>query len=174
MERAMRRLMLQSVISTVRTDVSRAPLLLGLAMVCVGAACAGQSRPGSERRNPNLIGIAEIQEMQQAGVRDLYELVSRLRPTWLQTRSERSLQLETTVLVYHNETRLGGIDALRGYPLVNIASVRYLDAAQAGLLPGASSAHVEGAIVIRTGSARPVAPAPGTPPPHPEPSAHVR
>ena len=142
---------------------SRARLVLAVVAV---AACAGQSRSGSERRNPNLIAVAEIHEMQQAGVRDLHELVSRQRPSWLQTRSERSLQLETMVLVYHNETRLGGIEALRGYPLLSVVSLRYLDAAQAGLLPGAGSPHVEGAIVIRTGS-RPVAvPVPGTPPPH--------
>jgi hypothetical protein len=62
--------------------------------------------------------------------------------------------LPTTVLVYVNETRLGGLDALRGYPLLSVASLRYLDASQAGLLPGAGSAHVEGAIVIRTGGRR--------------------
>ena len=143
----------------------RARLALALGAVCLGAACAGKSRAGSERRNPNLIAAAEIQEMQEAGVRDLYELVSRQRPSWLQTRTERSLQLETAVLVYHNESRLGGVDALRGYPLLLVTSLRYLDAAQAGLLPGAGSAHVEGAIVIRTASRNPAVP-PGTPPPH--------
>lgn len=135
--------------------------------VCLAAACAGQSRAASGRYNPNLIDAPEIQEMQNAGVRDLFELVSRQRPTWLQTRTERSLQLPTAVLVYHNETRLGGVDALRGYPLHSVVSLRYLDAAQAGLLPGGGSAHVEGAIVIRTGSRGNPPPAPGTPPPHP-------
>ena len=145
----------------------RVCLALVLGAVGLGAACAGQSRAGSERRNPNLITAAEIQEQQAGGVRDLYELISRQRPAWLQTRTERSLQLETLVLVYHNETRLGGVEALRGYPLLSVESLRYLDAAQAGLLPGAGSAHVEGAIVIRTGSrTRPPA-GTGTPPPHP-------
>jgi len=123
---------------------------LALALACLATACAGQSRAGSERRNPNLISAAEIEEMHKAGVRDLYELVNRQRPTWLLTRTERSLQLPTTLLVYHHESRLGGIDALRGYPLLLVTSLRYLDAAQAGLLPGAGSAHIEGAIVIRT------------------------
>ena len=144
----------------------RARLALAVTAVCFAAACAGQSRAGAERRNQNLIAAAEIHEMQQAGVRDLYELVLRQRPAWFQTRGERSLQLETAVLVYHNETRLGGVDALRGYPLLSVVSLRYLDAAQAGLLPGAGSAHVEGAIVIRTGSRPGTVPVPGTPPPH--------
>ena len=142
---------------------ARYGLLLVASLV---AACAGQSRPGAARSNPNLISEAEIQQVQEAGVRDLFELVSRQRPAWLQTRTERSLQLETTVLVYHNETRLGGLDALRGYPLLNVVSLRYLDAAQAGLLPGAGSAHVEGAIVIRTGTRTKAQPSGGTPPPH--------
>jgi len=130
----------------------RSRLLIVAVAGILAAACAGQSRPGSGGRNSNMISAAEIAEMQQAGVRDLYELVNRRRPTWLQLRTERSLQLPTTVLVYQNDSRLGGIDVLRGYPLVSVASLRYLDAAQAGLLPGAGSAHVEGAIVIRTRS----------------------
>lgn len=130
-------------------------------------ACAGQGRVGAERRNPQRIGSAEIEEMQRAGIRDLHELIARQRPAWLQTRNDRSLQLPTAILVYQNETRLGGIDALRGYPLDQVTSLRYLDAAQAGLLPGAGSVHVEGAIVITTGE-RPTPPAAATPPPHGE------
>ncbi len=125
-------------------------LAVAVATACIAVACAGQSRSVAERRNPNLISAAEIEEMHKAGVRDLYELVNRQRPTWLMTRTERSLQLPTTLLVYHHESRLGGIEALRGYPLLLVTSLRYLDAAQAGLLPGAGSAHVEGAIVIHT------------------------
>ncbi|HUF25826.1 MAG TPA: hypothetical protein VMM18_02495 [Gemmatimonadaceae bacterium] len=130
----------------------RTRLVMALALACVAAGCAGAGRSGSERRDPNLISPAEIEEMHQAGVRDLYELVNRQRPIWLQRRPERSLQLETTILVYLNEARLGGIDALRGYPLLSVVSLRYYDAAQAMLLPGGGSAHVEGAIVIRTGT----------------------
>lgn len=98
-----------------------------------------------------MISAAEIEEMRLAGVRDLHELVNRQRPAWLRIRSERSFQLQTTILVYVNETLLGSVDALRGYPLMSINSLRYLDAPQAMLLPGGGSYHVEGAIVIRTG-----------------------
>lgn len=125
-------------------------LLLSLILMsgCVGGQPAG-TRPS---RSSSVITAAEIAEAQRTGVRDLYELIERLHPLWLQIRSERSLRLETVVLVYHNTNRLGGIDVLRGYPLTSITSVRYLDSAQAGLLPGAGSGgtHVEGAIVIST------------------------
>ena len=125
---------------------------LAFALTLATLACAGTGMASPERRSQTLISTDEIREAQQTGVRDLFELVNRQRPRWLQTRTERSLQLETLVLVYHNETRLGGIEALRGYPLLSVISLRYLDAAQAMLLPGGGSAHVEGAIVIRTGA----------------------
>jgi hypothetical protein len=125
-------------------------LIVGVAALLGASACAG-TRSGASSRNLNVISAAELEQHRQAGVRDLYELIDRIRPRWLAIRSDRSLQLETIVLVYQNNSRLGGIDALRGYLLTPmITSIRYLDAAQAGLLPGAGSAHVEGAIVIVT------------------------
>ena len=123
---------------------------LALLIGCLAAACAG-SRPGQTgASNPTLITLTDIDQARQDGVRDLYELIDRMRPRWLQGRNPRSLQLPTVIAVYHHETLLGGVDALRGYPLVSVTSLRYLDAAQAMLLPGAGSAHIEGAIVIST------------------------
>ena len=118
-------------------------------LVLFTSACASGGG-GAGARDRNMISGAELEQMRQAGVRDLFEAVTRLRPRWLDVRTSRSLQLETVVLVYVNDSRLGGIEALRDYPLTNIASLRYLDSAQAGLLPGAGSVHVEGAIVIST------------------------
>lgn len=125
------------------------PTLAVLLSLMLVSACAGR-RDGAVARAGNVITAAEIEQHRRAGVRDVLELIERARPRWLQVRLERSLQLETTLLVYVNETRLGRTDALRNYPLDQISSIKYLDAAAAGLLPGAGSAHVEGAIVIST------------------------
>jgi hypothetical protein len=144
---------------TVRT-VTRA-LRARCAVTCLSVvtlACASGAGGTGTRTNSNTIDSAQIEDMRRAGVRDLYELVDRLRPRWLQIRSDRSLQLETIILVYHHDTRLGGVETLRGYPLTGITSIRYLDAAQAGLLPGAGSVHVEGAIVINTATGRDLSP----------------
>lgn len=119
-------------------------------MGCVAAACAGARTGGTSVSNPNLISLTEIDEAREDGLRDLYELIDRIRPRWLLGRNPRSLHLETVIAVYHHETLLGGIDVLRGYPLISVTSLRYLDAAQAMLLPGAGSMHIEGAIVIST------------------------
>ena len=128
--------------------------IMGVVTLMGTTACAG-TRAGASSRNINVITATEIERYRQEGVRDLYELIERIRPRWLTIRSDRSLQLETIVLVYQNNGRLGGVEALRGYLLTpSIASIRYLDAAQAGLLPGAGSAHVEGAIVISTDAGR--------------------
>ncbi len=125
-------------------------LLLMIGVTALGTSCGSAGRSASGTRNPNLISQAEITEGSDAGVRDLHELIGRIRPRWLDVRSERSLRLETLIAVYHNNSRLGGVDALRGYPLTNVTSIRYLDAAQAGLLPGAAGGHIEGAIVVST------------------------
>jgi hypothetical protein len=63
---------------------------------------------------------------------------------------DRSINLETVILVYHNQQMLGSTEVLRSFPLENIRSIRYLDAAQAGQLPGSTGRHVEAAIVIST------------------------
>src|SRR3970040_1070441 len=110
---------------------------------CGGTACAGARTVGTRVTNPNLISLTDIDQAREDGIRDLYELIDRIRPRWLQGRNPRSLLLQTVIAVYHHETLLGGIDVLRGYPLLSVTSVRYLDAAQAMLLPGAGSAHVE-------------------------------
>jgi hypothetical protein len=95
-----------------------------------------------------MITEAEIQAEMQAGVSNLYDLIQRTHPRWLQGRSDRSINLETTIL--HNSQAIGSIEALRTFVLTNVRSIRYLDAAQAGQLPGTAGRHVEAAIVIST------------------------
>jgi hypothetical protein len=124
----------------------RSIVMYGLFFVVTG--CSARSRPAVS--NPNMITEAEIRTEQSTGVRDLYELIQRTHPRWLQGRSDRSINLETVILVYHNQQMLGSTEVLRSFPLENIRSIRYLDAAQAGQLPGSTGRHVEAAIVIST------------------------
>jgi hypothetical protein len=121
-----------------------------LVIACVAAACGGARGGSMSPRSRTVISLEEIERARQDGVRDLYELIERLQPRWLQIRNPRSLELPTVIAVYHNGTLLGGIDVLRSYQLVSVTSIRYLDAAQAMLLPGAGSAHIQSAIVFST------------------------
>lgn len=109
------------------------------------AACGGAAARGTVPANQNFISEAEIRTS-DAG--NAYELVEMLRPRWLRLGSDRSLRLETVILVYQDNVRLGGTEALRDLPLPLIRSLRVLDPAQAGTLPGLGSQHVDRVIVV--------------------------
>ena len=101
---------------------------------------------------PDVLTTQEIDQYRTAGTPHAYELIQRARPRWLESRGARSLNLETRILVYQNQQMLGGLDVLRDLKLDNIVTIRRLDSARAGLLPGARDQHVEAAIVIETGT----------------------
>lgn len=124
--------------------------LLGIAaaaMLLLSAACATTST--GDGSDPNLLTPEEIAEVNASS---LYEVVNRLRPRWLEVRSSRSFEAETSVVVFQNETLLGGTETLRRYGPEAGYSLRYMDGeAASASLSGLGSRHVEGAIIIRTG-----------------------
>ena len=123
------------------------PALIVTATLFSGA-CSGRTQAGSRVSNQNELTVDQIRE---SGARDALEAVQRLRPLWLRTRGQSSINAPNTILVYQNETRLGSIDALRGYPIDGIAKLTYLTASEAAnKLLGTGSTVVEGAIVIST------------------------
>lgn len=130
--------------------------ILALLPVLVLTACGttGATAERGARINPDLI---TRQEIDGTNVRTAHELIEQLRPRWLTTRGSRSFGAagDAGILVYQEQTRLGGMDALRQMPITNIASLRWLDAATAtSTLPGIGGGHVSGAIVISTRTGR--------------------
>lgn len=121
--------------------VMRAVAAMALTVAVWG--CAPSRSPVT--RTPNEITPAEIAA---ADVRTAYELVERLRPVWLRSRGERSLRLPTEIVVYQNETMLGGLESLRALPIEMVHSMRVLDSAEAGRLTGLGSRHVERVIMV--------------------------
>jgi hypothetical protein len=119
-------------------------------LLCCMLACSG-TRTGTGMGNPNALSEAEIRGSE---VGDAYELVEKLRPRWLRAGPDRSLRLETVILVYYDNVRLGGIESLRNMPIMPIRSMHVLDAAAAGTLPGLGSQHVERVIMISTSGLR--------------------
>lgn len=118
--------------------VSVLPLLVG----CASAGSGGQSP--SPYTGP--ITRAEIQD---AGVRNAYEAVERLRPRWLTVRALRSFSTGTQVVVFQDRLYLGERDELRRVGVEGIYSIEYLDGPTAqATLPGIKDMHVEGAIVV--------------------------
>ena len=112
-------------------------------------ACAhGAGRGGSARGiDLNIITREQIRELD---VRTAYDVVERLRPRWLTVRGgPRSFQTETEVVVFQDEAYLGNQDVLLRMGTEGIYSIRYLDGTTASAtLPGMSSRHVAGAIII--------------------------
>jgi hypothetical protein len=123
----------------------RTVILLAAAVGVWGCSSLNQG-PGRDR---NVISPEEIAASE---ARNAYELIQRLRPLWLQSRGDRSTRLETVIVVYQDNAMLGGIDTLERIPIELVRSVRALDSAEAGRLPGLGSRHVERAIMILTRS----------------------
>lgn len=126
--------------------------MLASVIVVGGCAATTSSDDGQPRsRDRNLIVAAEIEA---TGARNAYEVVERLRPQWLTVTRGGATSFYSGVngiLVYHDQTRLGGVEALKTYPTGAITRMKFLDASTASAtLPGIGSGHVAGAIVIET------------------------
>jgi hypothetical protein len=131
---------------------SGAPSLFALLLLATACASGGggEARVGSD---PERITPEEVDEYRSQGVRDAEHLVQLARPRWLRIPSgARSVygSQATTILVYRDGRYLGELDALSGLPLVGIRELRWLNAAEADVLPGAGNRHVHGAILIVT------------------------
>jgi len=124
----------------------RGPFLLGVLTpwLCLSGCTWVAESPRGER------DLITAQEIETVSVSNAYELIERVRPLWLRSRGGRSTRLETEIVVYLNGSLLGGIEDLRAVPIEIVDSVRVLDAAEAGLLPGLGSRHVERAIMVVT------------------------
>lgn len=91
------------------------------------------------------------EEIVGSSARTLFELIQRERPRWLQIRGQRSFGSATEIVVYQNQTRLGGIDVLQSIGPGAAWWIEYLDGPTASaMLPGLGSQVVEGAIILHT------------------------
>lgn len=120
------------------------------ALIAAGAlwGCAS-TKASKDGMNADLITREEIMS---AGANNLYEVVSRLRPQWINIRTTRSFNLESEIVVFQNDMHLGTVEALRQIGPELAYELRWLDGVRAAsILPGLSSGrHVEGAIIVST------------------------
>lgn len=126
-------------------------LVLAVGIASLATACAS-AREGTDQGTSNTLTRDQIMGVQ--GARNLYDVVQRLRPRWLNVRAEnRSLGGgQAEILVYQDQSRLGNVEMLRQLDPTLPVELRYLDAATAvGTLPGIGAAtHVAGAIIVVT------------------------
>jgi len=101
------------------------------------AACAGSGRSGP-RRDPNLITLAE---MNQVPDRSAYEAIERLRPRWLIARRGGALP----GVIWDGRPNYR-VDVLRNMPLEQIQEMEYVSALDATTLYG--TGYAGGAIRV--------------------------
>jgi hypothetical protein len=107
----------------------RVLLLLLCATVSLGGCATvpqGQSAPSSRARLTQT-------DLEKASSDNLYDAISKLRPEWLSSRGATSVTdaTPTSVSVFMNGNMMGKADALRQMTVVEVAEIRYWDAAQA-------------------------------------------
>jgi len=119
--------------------------LLGAGMLW---GCASTKTDGA---GSNLDLITREQIM-QTGATNLFDVVNRLRPRWLQVHTTRSFSMETEIVVFQNDMQLGGPDALKQLSPEIAFEIRWLDGTRAAAtLPGLMSGrHIAGAIIVST------------------------
>ena len=83
---------------------------------------------------------------------NLFDVVNRLRPRWLQIRTVSSFNLSDEIVVMQDGMNLGGPDALRQIVPELVYEIRWLDGVRASSeLPGLMSGrHIQGAIIVST------------------------
>jgi hypothetical protein len=120
------------------------------AAVGVVVACASSSGGEGVRPDSRVISRAELNDLMEMGVRNLYEAISRERPRWLVVRGGmRSFSTETAIPVFQDQTYLGGLDVLERMGVEGVYEVRYIDGPTAqATLAGIQDRHVEHAIVV--------------------------
>lgn len=116
------------------------------------SACASSGSSGeSSRGDRNTITQEQIVEV---GASNLFQVVDRLQPRWLTARPGGSGGFggsNVQIVVYRDNTRIGGIDELRHMTPAGVRSIRYLDGPTASsTLPGLGSTYVYAAIVVQT------------------------
>ena len=124
------------------------------ALAFAGCASSGGAPSNSKTRtsSPDYVTSIEIEATQASNA---YELISRLRPRWLQANTAGSIgggAVRTQIIaVYLDGTRIGAKEGLRSISASGIKTMQYYDATRAAtVLREVGSEPIAGAIVITT------------------------
>ncbi|MBL0939093.1 MAG: glycosyl hydrolase 115 family protein [Gemmatimonadaceae bacterium] len=131
-------------------------LLLSVALV---DACA-RSGPRGDRVDPNVISREQIV---RHGFINAYLAVEALHANWLQSRGTNSFSTPSTIWVYLDNVKLGGIESLRALTLQQVRYIRHYNPVEATARWGLD--HGAGVIFIATLPAPPPTGANPTTPP---------
>lgn len=107
-----------------------------------GSAATQQSRSRGASRN-----VITLDELASVDVQNAYQAVQRLRPNFLQTRGNVSItQGRQEIVVYIDQTRMGGPNSLAQIPITEVKEIQYLSGTDATQRFG--TGHGSGAIIV--------------------------
>jgi hypothetical protein len=109
------------------------------------AACSTAQPVDDVRPDRNVISLEDIRATRED---DAYDVVRKLHPTWLRKRGNNTIRDDGDVVIYLNDSRVGGPEQLRQMSTLSITSIRYYDPGQAQYRFGAG--HQHGAIQVST------------------------
>jgi hypothetical protein len=121
-------------------------LLLVVSLASIACASAGTKQARPSTRN-----VITADQIKRIGATNALEAVQRLQPRMLEKqRGPSSINFEdqAQIVVYLDNSRLGGIETLTMVQTGNVVEIRYLSASEATTRFGTGNAA--GAIVITT------------------------
>ena len=136
-----------------------AAIVVACGTMSCSSASSGAPKTSAPKADPDVITITEIDSQPW---RDAYDIVQVLRPSWFSRKSgsasTRRMGVSTSnsgigagLLVYIDNSRMGGVEALRQIRPASIESLTFMDAATAtAKLPGVGMSVITGAIVARS------------------------
>ena len=119
-----------------------AMLLFVVAIGCTGRTTRDPTLPRVQR---NILTSEQIAETRATNA---YDAVQTLRSNWLLPRGVDSFSTPGQVLVYFNDTRLGGVQTLESIRLNEIGYIQYFDGTEASARWGLDHGH--GVILVST------------------------
>ena len=130
----------------VRTN--RNLLLSFVAVLLLVSACA---RPATTSGSSSPHNVITPEELSRYSNLTLYEAIRRLRPSFFRTRdvATSTNPVPRPVMVYLDDVRTEGLDALRNVAVSIVKEVRFLEPQQANVRYGTSNNN-GGAIVVTT------------------------
>jgi hypothetical protein len=129
-----------------RIRMRRGAWLAAFFVVVLGA-CASGGPAGGPRRGSGDVLTAE--EMEPWGAQDLYVVVQRLRPRWLQVREAVTTQGHMPMsLVIDGSRQEGSVELLRNMRASDVEEIRYMNSRDATTQYGL--AMMSGALIITT------------------------
>lgn len=120
-----------------------------VALSVLMAGCATST--GGDRAGYDMNRITR-EEILEANAANLWEVVNRLRPRWLQVINDPGFGGGAEVLVYRDNVQLNGVDDLRRLNPEIATELRWLDEMEATsrFSRAMASGRVAGAIVVST------------------------